>query len=262
MATQADINKFYKEAIEDRFASISNGNQALGGLNIRSTPSTDVNFQEQRNSYYLKVKGTSIDINSADDLFNLTKMLATEQSEAYPIYYIPRGGINPIEAGTFPAGANSSDMEYIFTALIFPNIEAHYAKVLASPNLDDITKNVLKAWWAENQGSLYEKYSLIAGDVKDINSLSNLNSAMIDIRGIPNSSIKLRVAFFNTLFKKTAAINSNVLDALGFSAYLFEHRNDATGILGTRTTDPNYTLAGLELAARTNPEAYSNIVTH
>lgn len=252
MTTQATINAFYKESLEAKFPNFPNYQDEN-----RASLVTAPEAAERRNSWYLKGKGAEIELGSADDLFELTKLLGTATSEPYMVYYTPQGSVRLVELGEFPAGASTSNKEAIFKQKILPNIQAHYALVLDSPNFDDITKGVLKNWWAENKDSLFEKYILISQDVSEVASLSDVDGADIDIRGVPNNAVKLRVAFFNTLYNKGPSTSSNVLDALGFSQYLRENQ----GQFFNEVDDPLLTLEGLEQAAKANPGAYARIVT-
>jgi hypothetical protein len=262
------VENFYKDYIENLVKDKTSKSYS-------TLKAEDIRMQSLKSaaSLYIKLEGVNSDINSAEDLFDLAKMLGIPPSDGYTITsdegetistYDPQRRamvtvpkMTPL--GDVPVGASSSSKNQIFQQKFFPLIEQHYARVLSSPNLDDITKSVLKQWWGE-QGSSLESVFLanIADPIidEDVGSLNDLNGAEIDIAGIENNAVKLRKVFFTSLFAKDGNFKANILDALGFSQYL----RDNKGIMG-QVTDPLLTLEGLEQAAKANPGAFKNIVT-
>ena len=274
----AKIDVLYKKEIERMFPVLtdparSNNHSSRkdwrdarqGFLDNKATSVSDPDFLAERTSYYFKTEGINFEINSADDLFTLTKMIGVEQSSEYDVKR--RGGgqqgssiFSVTTIGKFPAGAGTTAKHHVFQQKFFPLIEQHYAKVLKSPNLDEITKSVLKQWWGEQGSSLASVFiANIAVPIvdNDVQSLDDLNAAFIDIVGIENNAVKLRKVFFTSLFAKDGDFKANILDALGFSDFLRKNQ----GQIFNGVTDPLLTLEGLEQAAKDGTGAFSRIVT-
>ena len=291
------VTNYYKDAIEREFPELKtlpidtefspNGDwrdaKRFKGLGLGSYSSVAASeFLDDRLSYFVKIEGVQQSVSTADGLFTLTKMLAVPESPEFTAYRLTKKdtlvgaaltvlgatvlGAGALAAnldsseqdlGTFPAGASEQDKQKIFDDLIFDKIRQHYTKIEKSPGLDAITKSILRSWWAENETSLYKPYLLIAGDISGIKGLNELDAASIDIRGIPNTAVKLTTAFFTSIVKMDGKLGSNVLDALGFSQYLRDKMD--LGLFGGGIFDPLYTLEGLEASAKDNPDAFKKI---
>jgi len=271
---KAIVEKFYKDYIENlvkgktskNYSTLKNENSRIADL-------------KRSASLYIKLEGANSDINSAEDLFDLAKMLGLEQSEEYVIDSDEGKTISKYEPrirqviqvplletiGKIPTGASDSIKHHIFQQKFFPLIEKHYAKVLKSPDFDDISKSVLKSWWAERSSSFSTTFiTNISESIIDVQSLNDLDGQFIDIAGIENNAVKLRKVFFTSLFAKDGNFKANILDALGFSQYLRDHKEGVLlGLIGTGSgvLDPLLTLEGLEQAAKMNPEGYAQLVT-
>ena len=249
------VDKFYKKEIERLFPEFVTGStdvyspngdwrDARGTVQNRSGPlyppeplSDDSYYQGVRISYYLSKNGSSFPIDSPQDLFALTKMLSVPVPKDNSAITVTRAFESPTPnsrgegyfrlktIGKIGPGVSDSTKEAIFKAKILPNLKQHYLKIQKSSALDSITKSLLRAWFEENEGSLFKSFLAIAEDIKDVKSLNELDDAMIDIRGIENRSVKLKDNFFVSIFKKDGKLDSNVFDALGFSNYLRDNMN-------------------------------------
>ena len=232
------------------------------GLNISDLQRTNgQKFRfEKKLSFYLQIGSPTIE--SAEDLYQLTKMLTVEQSPKEEI--IQQTG-STSSGGTIRGvfeviaiqalGANEARKKAIFNAKILPGITRHYASILAGGVIDDITKGVLRAWWNKNQNNLFDRYMEIAESFSDIEDLA---TAQADLGGYQISSLgqtKVGQSFFVSIATGDDNIQSQTLEALGFSDFIAENMPFFKEAVKDRT------LQGLEDAKVRGDKGYANIVT-
>lgn len=282
-AYRDEVKKWYSDKMEDIFTFSTKPKDAYNvhqdwrdgrryqPLNTSTMyPSvSEAQFINEWASFFTKFKGKDYEVASAEDLFYLTKMLAIPQSPQYKVFrmYADNRGVlegnfgalagdytEVTELGTFPAGAGDGIKKTIFTQKIKPGIIKHYTKVLGSPNLDEITKNVLRQWWAS--ADLSGNFLKLAPAFYDVKDLTAVDDAGVKIPGINVISVNIRDNFFVAIFEGNGELGANVLDALGFSQFLRDN-DPNTG----KSTAATYTLEGLEAAAKNGTSAYADIVT-
>ena len=222
-------------------------------------------------SLYLRLAAPKV--NTPGDLFNLTKMLPSETTPA-TVLTIDTGETSmaltlniaaallavaspdPVlkDVGVLQAGANTPAKEALFKREILPGITRHYAAILQSNKLDDITKTVVKKWWAKDNNKFFTRYMEIAKSFSDIEDLATAQSELNGYSIPALSTGKVGEAFFVSIVTGDSNIQSQTLEALGFSEFMLANLPFFKSI-------KNRSLTGLEEARKRGEVGYADIVT-